>query len=115
MHAPELYCLTFGAEPASGLGHGQRRAVQTQVGLGPGVSSPAPALRNGLTRGVLSLTCPRTPALSHDASPSSTPDPRPAVDSLKKSTPDPRKSNSGLDSQPRANPITTQMHTSGVQ
>jgi len=37
---------------------------------GPGVSSLAPALRNGITRGVLSLTCPRTPALCHTASPS---------------------------------------------
>jgi len=60
-------------------GSGQRRAVQAQLGLCPGVSSLAPALRNGLTRGVLSLLCPRTPALSHDASPSSTPDSGPAI------------------------------------
>ena len=51
-------------------GSGQRRAVQAHLGLGPGVSSLEPALQNGLTRGMLSLTCPITPALS----PSSTPD-----------------------------------------
>jgi len=56
---------------------GQRRVVQAQLGLGPGVSSLAPALRNGITRGVLSLTFPRTPALSHNASPSSTHHSRP--------------------------------------
>jgi len=50
-------------------GSGQRRAVQSQLGLGPRVSTLAPALRNSLTRGVLSLACPRTPALSHDADP----------------------------------------------
>jgi len=71
-------------------GSGQRRAVQAQLDFGPGVRSLAPALRNGITRGVLSLTCPRTPALGQTAPPSSTPDPRPAVNSLKKSTPDPR-------------------------
>jgi len=34
-------------------GSGQRRAVQAQLGLGPGASSLAPVLRNGITRGVL--------------------------------------------------------------
>ena len=52
---------------------GQCRAVQAQLGLGPGVSSLVPALQNGITRGVLSLMFFRTPALSHNASPSSTP------------------------------------------
>jgi len=63
------------------LGSGRRRAVQAQLGLGPGVRSLAPMLRYGITRGVLSLTCPRTPALCHTASPSPTPDPRLVVNS----------------------------------
>jgi len=50
-------------------GSGQRRAVHAQLGLGPGVNSLAPALQNGITRGVLSLTFSRTPALCHNASP----------------------------------------------
>jgi len=40
-----------------------------KLGSGPGVSYLAPALQNGITRGVLSLTFPRTPALSHNSFP----------------------------------------------
>jgi len=58
-------------EPSSG----QRRAVQVQLGLGPGVRSLALSLQYGITRGVLSLTCPMTPALGHTLSLSATPDP----------------------------------------
>jgi len=32
MYAPELYCLTFGAEPASGLGQGSGVAFVWPIG-----------------------------------------------------------------------------------
>jgi len=62
-------------------GSSQCRAVQAQLGLGPGVRSIALVLRYGITRGALLLTCPRTPALGQIASPSSTHDPPRAVNS----------------------------------
>jgi len=34
MHAPELYCLTFGAEPASGLGADQPWMAHGANGVG---------------------------------------------------------------------------------
>ena len=82
-------------------GSGQRRAVQAQLGLGPGVSVLAPALRNGNTRGVLSLTCHRTPALCHTASPS----PTPCSEFLKKVNSRPEKSKNRLGPRPSGKAI----------
>ena len=85
-------------------GSGQRRAVQAQLGLSPGVSSLAPALRNAITRGVLSLTCPRTPALCHTVGPHgvsfSHSRPSPCSEFLKKVNSRPKKSKNSFGPRP---------------
>ena len=82
-------CNSFGQLPrqGSGVGAWQRPAQSgsNSVGLGSWSESSHPSAPEWYHERRMSLTCPRTPALSHTASPSSTPDPHPAVNSLKKS------------------------------
>ena len=70
-------------EARVGVGVWQRSAQSgsSSVGLGSWSEFSRPSARNAITRDVLSLTLPRTPALSHNVSLSSTSDPRPAVNS----------------------------------